>query len=59
MGAFIPCQWCNQLYPPNWSWFVCSTCGFRICPTCFGQHHGTYGSGYKCSQCPHGSMVSR
>jgi hypothetical protein len=57
--SVIPCQSCGQMLPVNWNWFVCTTCGFRICPTCLGLHTGPYGSGYKCSRCPFGQMNGR
>lgn len=55
---FIPCQKCGQQYTEDWTWYVCDTCGYRICPSCFGSHSGP-GNGYnsggnKCSQCQTG-----
>lgn len=56
--SFIPCQKCGQQYTEDWTWYVCDTCGYRICMNCFGSHSGP-GNGYnsgggKCSQCQNG-----
>lgn len=58
MSMFIPCQKCGQQYTEDWTWYVCDTCGYRICSSCFGSHSGL-GNGYnsggnKCSQCQTG-----
>ena len=53
---WIPCQCCGKQYPQEWSWYVCDTCGYRICSHCLGSHRGPYGAGYKCSQCAWGHM---
>ena len=58
MSMFIPCQKCGQQYTQDWTWYVCDTCGYRICMNCFGSHSGP-GNGYnsggsKCSQCQTG-----
>ena len=54
---FIPCQCCGREYPENWNWYVCDTCGYRICHPCLSRHRGPYGSGgFKCSQCAFGNM---
>ena len=58
MSMFIPCQKCGKLYSEDWLWYVCDTCGYRICMDCFGKHAGP-GNGYnmggsKCSQCQTG-----
>lgn len=58
MSMFIPCQKCGHQYTEDWSWYVCDTCGYRICPDCYGSHSGP-GNGYnngggKCSQCQTG-----
>lgn len=60
---FIPCQKCGQQYTEDWSWYVCDTCGYRICTSCFGSHSGS-GNGYnvggnKCSQCQTGWLHLR
>ena len=57
---FIPCQKCGQQYTEDWTWYICDTCGYRICTSCFGSHSGpgngyNYG-GYKCSQCQMGYL---
>lgn len=57
---FIPCQKCGQQYTEDWTWYICDTCGCRICTSCFGSHSGpgngyNYG-GYKCSQCQMGYL---
>lgn len=58
MSMFIPCQKCGHQYTEDWNWYVCDTCGYRICMNCFGSHSGP-GNGYnvgggKCSQCQTG-----
>ena len=58
MSMFIPCQKCGRQYSQDWTWYVCDTCGYRICMNCFGSHSGP-GNGYnmgggKCSQCQTG-----
>lgn len=53
---FIPCQWCHQGFMDTWRWLICNRCGFRICSTSIAKHQGTYGTGYKCSQCALGHM---
>lgn len=58
MSMFIPCQKCGRQYTEDWTWYVCDTCGYRICPECHGSHSGP-GNGYnnggdKCSQCQTG-----
>lgn len=60
MSLFIPCQKCGQQYTQDWNWYVCDTCGYRICTSCFGTHSGPGNSnnvgGYKCSQCQMGHL---
>lgn len=47
---YIPCQRCGQELPKDWNnWFVCDTCGYRICHPCLGKEKG-----FKCDQCTHG-----
>ena len=59
MNGTIPCQNCGKQLPPNWQWFQCSHCGFRVCPACLSQHKGPYGmGGYKCSRCAFGQLRS-
>jgi len=58
MSMFIPCQKCGHQYVEDWTWYICDTCGYRICMDCFGSHSGP-GNGYnmggsKCSQCQSG-----
>ena len=53
---FIPCQCCGKEYPVDWTWYVCNTCGYRVCSFCLNKHQGRYGSGFKCSQCMMGWM---
>ena len=58
MSMFIPCQKCGHQYVEDWTWYICDTCGYRICMNCFGSHSGP-GNGYnvgggKCSQCQTG-----
>ena len=45
---FIPCMCCGKELPDDWSWWVCDTCGYRVCPTCFPS--------YKCPKCTWGHM---
>ena len=40
------CQCCGEKYDQSWSWWVCDTCGYRICPKCF--------TSFKCPQCSWG-----
>jgi len=54
---WIPCQSCNKMYPDDWRWYVCTKCGFRVCPMCLDRHEGRYGrGGFKCSRCQFGWM---
>lgn len=56
----IPCQCCGNQLPPNWLWWVCNKCGFRVCPHCLGSHKGQYSNGgFKCSQCAFGQMEKK
>lgn len=57
MAVLIRCMCCGAEYPTSWNWFVCDSCGYRVCPHCLSKHRGAYGSGYKCSQCRYGKMV--
>lgn len=60
MSMFIPCQKCGHQYTQDWNWYVCDTCGYRICMSCFSSHSGpgNYNNvgGYKCSQCQMGQL---
>lgn len=56
MANLIRCMCCGAEYPTSWNWFFCDSCGFRVCPHCLSKHRGTYGAGYKCSQCRWGHM---
>ena len=60
--SFIPCQCCGKVYPSDYNWFVCDTCGYRICPFCIHTHSGRYSigrGGNKCSQCQNGWLRVR
>ena len=46
----IPCQCCGKTYDQSWPWWVCDTCGYRICPSCLGKVT------FKCNQCSFGHM---
>ena len=58
MSKLIPCQKCGHQYVEDWTWYICDTCGYRICMNCFSSHTGPgngYNSGgFKCSQCQTG-----
>ena len=58
MDQFIPCQCCGKRYTQSWTWWVCDTCGYRICMECYGRHsgpgNGNNSGGGKCSQCQMG-----
>ncbi len=56
MGAWIPCQCCGSQYvSDSWTWYVCNTCGYRICLNCLNKHSGQWSNGgTKCSQCQTG-----
>ena len=57
MAYMIPCMYCGTQYPDTWIWYVCDTCGFRICPSCIGKHEGPWGNhSNKCSQCSMGML---
>lgn len=56
MSNIIRCMCCGREYPASWNWYVCDSCGYRVCPHCICKHSGTYGAGYKCSQCRWGKM---
>ncbi|MBU9713660.1 hypothetical protein [Evansella tamaricis] len=45
---FIPCQSCNTEHATDWLWFVCDTCGYRVCHPCKAS------IGFKCEQCTFG-----
>ena len=45
---FIPCMNCGREFDQSWSWWVCDTCGYRICPSCF--------TSFKCPKCTWGHM---
>jgi hypothetical protein len=55
-SPFIPCQWCKKEFYRKWSWYICDSCGFRICVPCISEHQGQYGAGLNCSQCSLGQM---
>ncbi|WP_147271969.1 hypothetical protein [Marinilabilia salmonicolor] len=56
--VFIPCMNCGKQQTNNHSfWFVCNTCGFRICLSCLNHQKGPHGGqGRKCGQCTFGFM---
>ena len=45
---FIPCMGCGKEFPQDWTWYVCDTCGYRVCPMCY--------RGKKCTKCAWGYM---
>ena len=57
--AIVRCQCCGKELPTSFDWYICDTCGFRVCTFCLNQHHGPYGFGFKCSQCMTGQMELR
>ena len=57
MHYLISCRVCGKQYPPNFSWYSCDKCNFRVCPGCVAYHKGPYSSGgKKCSQCQWGYL---
>ena len=53
----VTCQCCHRTMSDKGHWFVCDSCGYRICPSCLSSHSGPFSSGgYKCSQCAWGHM---
>ena len=58
MAQFIPCMCCGTTYTDTWLWWVCDTCGYRICMSCYTKHSGPYArnGGGKCSQCMMGQL---
>ncbi|MGG7622211.1 hypothetical protein [Bacillus coreaensis] len=51
--SVIPCQKCRNELPREWLWYVCDTCGYRICHFCYA------GQGGKCSDCAFGWMKEK
>ena len=52
---YVRCMCCGQQFDLKiWTWYICDSCGYRICPACIGKHRGPYGCGTKCSQCQPG-----
>ena len=45
---WIPCQKCGDRYDQSWGWWICDTCGYRICPSCLNK------IGFRCPQCIYG-----
>ena len=43
---WIPCQCCGDRYDQSWPWWICDTCGYRICNNCMKS--------FKCPQCGYG-----
>lgn len=56
MSNLIRCMCCGKELPSSWNWYVCDSCGYRVCPFCINKHRGLYGTGYKCSQCRFGHL---
>lgn len=55
--SYMACPCCGRLYGPGSMWFVCDTCGFKVCIFCCDKHKGFYSNGgFKCSQCSSGQM---
>ncbi|MBQ3580395.1 MAG: hypothetical protein II975_05320 [Bacteroidales bacterium] len=54
----VPCHCCGKQVPVEWMWYVCDSCGYRVCASCLGKHRGPYnqGGGVKCSQCMSGTL---
>ena len=53
----VTCKCCHRTMSDKGHWFVCDSCGYRICPSCLSSHSGPFSSGgYKCSQCAWGHM---
>jgi hypothetical protein len=57
MSIWIRCMCCGKESPADWNWYICDSCGYRVCPHCLGKHKGPYGAGFKCSQCRFGKMI--
>ncbi|WP_431026741.1 hypothetical protein [Lysinibacillus sp. LZ02] len=51
--GFIPCQKCKQTFSKEWFWYVCDTCGFRVCHACHAIQ------GRKCEECAFGWMKEK
>lgn len=51
--GYISCYCCGGQFPVRWMWYMCDSCGYRVCPSCFTKHSGYYNrsGGFKCSQC--------
>lgn len=45
---WIPCMNCGRMYDESWPWYICDTCGYRICPSCMNS--------FKCPKCTWGHM---
>ena len=54
--GLVRCQCCGKEYPTFFPWYICDTCGFRVCTNCLSKHRGPHGFGFKCSQCTTGQM---
>lgn len=54
----VPCQCCGKQTPVRWMWYVCDSCGYRVCANCLSKHHGPHNpnGGHKCSQCMSGYL---
>ena len=57
----VPCHCCGKQYPVEWMWYVCDSCGYRVCGACLAKHRGMYNNsgGTKCSQCISGTLRSK
>lgn len=57
-SSFVSCFCCGGQFPVRWMWYVCDSCGYRVCPSCFTKHKGYYNpsGGGKCSQCVNGIL---
>ena len=43
---WIPCMCCGKEFDQSWSWWICDTCGYRVCPSCMNS--------FKCPKCSFG-----
>ena len=60
-NAYVACMNCGKTAGASagW-WWVCDTCGYRVCSNCFSQHTGSIWKGKKggpkCTQCIQGFL---
>ncbi len=47
----VPCHCCGKQHPVQWMWFICDSCGYRVCASFLGKHQGPYNPNgeHKCS----------